>query len=256
MAETSPVFRLKLPSAEYFSALVKAISSVVDEGSFTADSEGLKLTGMDPAHVSLVNFVLNKEAAEEYVCEKTVEIRVNISDLLKFLKRAGDESLMLEYDEQSRRLKLVFTNPTARKERVFTLPTLESSAGPTPVPKLTFEAGCRVATQAFYEAIEDAALVSDYTRLTIYPQAVILTSKSDVGTHQTKLEKDGSLVYEITADKEVSASFSLTYLDKIVSASKSISDETRLDLSTNKPVKITMPITAGKLEFLIAPRLE
>jgi DNA polymerase III sliding clamp (beta) subunit (PCNA family) len=54
----------------------------------------------------------------------------------------------------------------------------------------------------------------------------------------------------------VSASFSLTYLDKIVSASKSISDETRLDLSTNKPVKITMPITAGKLEFLIAPRLE
>ncbi len=254
--QSSPVFRLKLPSADYFASIVKAISSVLDEGSFTADSESLKLTGMDPAHVSMVNFTLGREAAEEYQCEKTVEIKVNINELLKFLKRAGDESLTIEYDEVSKKLKLVFLNTSARKERTFTLNTLDTAGGPTPVPRLSFEAKCRVDTSAFYEAVSDAALVSDYTRITITPTSLLLTSKSEVGTHQTKLEKEGSLVYEISTDKEVSASFSLTYLEKIMGSSKSLSSETGIELATNKPIKITFPITAGKIEFLIAPRLE
>ncbi|MEM4287923.1 MAG: proliferating cell nuclear antigen (pcna) [Candidatus Caldarchaeum sp.] len=256
MGETASGFRLKLPSADYFASLVRAISAVVDEGSFMADQESLRLTAMDPAHVSLVNFVLGREAAEEYACEKPVEIRVNITELLKFLKRAGNESLTLDYEDNAKKLKLVFENTAARKLRTFTLSTLESAGGASPVPKLSFEAKCRVETSAFYEAVSDAALVSDYTRITITPTSLIISSKSDVGSHQTKLEKDGSLVYEISASKEVSASFSLTYLEKIMSSSKSLSNETGLELSTNKPIKLSFPITAGRIEFLIAPRLE
>lgn len=256
MTESSASFRLKLPSADYFASLVKAISSVVDEGSFMADGESLKLTGMDPAHVSMVNFVLSREAAEEYFCEKPLEIKVNISELLKFLKRAGNESLSIEYDEEKKKLRLVFTNQAARKERTFVLSTLEPGAGPTPVPKLSFEAKCRVDTAAFYEAVDDASLVSDYARITITSDELIVSSKSDLQTHRSRFEKDGSLVHEIKAEKEVSASFSLTYLEKIVSSSKPLSDETEIELSNNKPIKLSFPITGGKIEFLIAPRLE
>ncbi|MDW7978682.1 MAG: hypothetical protein RMH74_07755, partial [Candidatus Caldarchaeum sp.] len=69
-------------------------------------------------------------------------------------------------------------------------------------------------------------------------------------------EKEGSLVYEISTEKEVSASFSLTYLEKIMSSSKSLSNETGIELSTNRPIKLSFPITAGKIEFLIAPRMD
>ncbi|BAJ51084.1 proliferating cell nuclear antigen PCNA [Candidatus Caldarchaeum subterraneum] len=256
MSESQPTFKLTLPSADYFASIVKAISAVVDEGSFTADSESLKLTGMDPAHVSLVNFVFNREAAEEYVCEKPVEIKVNISSLYKFLKRAGNESLTIEYDEDNKRLTIVFVNTAARKERRFVMSTLEPGAGPTPIPKLTFDAKCRVDTAAFYEAVDDATIVSDYARIIIRPNELVISSKSDVQTHVTRLEKDGSLVHEISTDKEVSASFSLAYLEKIMSASKTLSDETGIELSTNKPIKLSFPLTGGKIEFLIAPRLE
>ncbi|MCS7137599.1 MAG: proliferating cell nuclear antigen (pcna), partial [Candidatus Caldarchaeum sp.] len=250
MSESTTPFRLKLPSADYFSGLVKAISSVVDEGSFTADKDSLRLTGMDPAHVSMVNFSLGRDAAEEYVCEKTTEIRLNITELLKFLRRAGNESLTLEYDENTRKLRIVLANTSARKERTFVMNTLESVSSPTPVPRLTFDAKCRVETSAFYEAINDASLVSDYTKITITPSYLLISSKSDVGVNQTKLEKEGSLVYEISTEKEVSASFSLTYLEKIMSSSKSLSNETGIELSTNRPIKLSFPITAGKIEFL------
>ncbi|MEM4573416.1 MAG: hypothetical protein QXF45_02605 [Candidatus Caldarchaeum sp.] len=41
-----------------------------------------------------------------------------------------------------------------------------------------------------------------------------------------------------------------------MSSSKSLSDETEIELSNNKPIKLSFPITGGKIEFLIAPRLE
>jgi proliferating cell nuclear antigen len=249
-------FNMKLPAAEFFADIVKAISSVVDEGTFIVDENGIRLTAMDPAHISLVSFELQKSAAEEYVCRKPVEISVSIAELLKFLRRAGRESLTLEYDDEKRRLALVFADQSGSKIRTFTLNALETTTGKAPIPNLSFEASCRLDVAAFYEAVSDAVLVSDYTRITISPDAVTLSSKGDLGTHQTRLAKGGIAVHGIETEKEVSATFSLTYLDKIASSSKSLSDEVGLALSTNKPIKLSFPIPSGKLEFLIAPRIE
>ncbi|MEM4416989.1 MAG: proliferating cell nuclear antigen (pcna) [Nitrososphaerota archaeon] len=249
-------FRMKLPTADFFADIVKAISSVVDEGTFIVDENAIRLTSMDPAHISLVSFELQKSAAEEYVCEKPIEISVSIAELLKFLRRAGRETLTLEYDEEKRRLALIFADQAGGKIRTFTLNALETTIGKTPIPSLSFEASCRLNAAAFYEAVSDATLVSDYTRITISSDAVTLSSKGDLGTHQTKLAKGGTVVYSIETEREVSATFSLTYLDKIVSSSKSLSDEIGLALSTNKPIKLSFPIPSGKLEFLIAPRIE
>jgi proliferating cell nuclear antigen len=249
-------FRMRLPAADFFADIVKAISAVVDEGTFTVDENSIKLTSMDPAHISLVSFELEKSAAEEYSCTRQTDISVSIAELLKFLRRAGRESLTLEYDDEKRRLGLVFSDPSGGKVRSFTLNALETVAGKTPVPNLSFEARCRLSVAAFSEAVSDAALVSDYTRITISPDNIILSSRGELGTHETRLSKGGPAVYEIEADKDVSATFSLTYLDKIVSSSKSLSEEMQLALSTSKPIKLSFPIPSGRLEFLIAPRVE
>ena len=66
----------------------------------------------------------------------------------------------------------------------------------------------------------------------------------------------GAAVYEIEADKEVWAHFSINYLDKIVKPASSLSDEVVMQLSTNKPIKLSFPIPSGRLEYLIAPRIE
>ncbi len=249
-------FRMRLPAADFFADIVKAISAVVDEGTFTVDENSIKLTSMDPAHISLVSFELEKSAAEEYSCARQTDISVSIAELLKFLRRAGRESLTLEYDEEKRRLGLVFSDPSGGKVRSFTLNALETVAGKSPVPNLTFEARCRLSVAAFSEAVSDAALVSDYTRIVITADNIILSSRGELGTHETRLSKNGPAVYEIEAAKDVSATFSLTYLDKIVSSSKSLSDEMHLALSSNKPIKLSFPIQSGRLEFLIAPRVE
>jgi len=251
------IFSVKFPSADYFADLMKAVTAVVEEGTFVVDQEGMKLTAMDPAHISLVNFELTKAAAEEYSCEKQVELTININELHKLIRKAKkNEIITLEYDDEKKRLSVTLTNPAASTERRFTLNTLETVTGKTPVPNLSFEAKARVSAEAFRVAIEDAATVSDYAKLTIAPDAVIISSKGEMGSHSTKLAPGGTAVFEIEAQHEVSASFSLNYLEKIIKAGKTVAEESVIELSSNRPVKLSFPVPSGKLEYLIAPRIE
>ena len=250
-------FRMRLPSADYFSDLMKAVQAVVDEGTFKIDQEGMKLIAMDPAHISLVDFELSSSAAEEYVCEGELQMTISISELMKFLKRAKKgESLTLSYDEGAKKLELTLVDATGSREKIFTLNTLETVEARSVTPRLSFDAKARVGVDAVKEAVRDSGVVSDYVKITIKPDAVVFLAKGELGTVQTKLSKMGAAVYEIEADKEVWAHFSINYLDKIVKPASSLSDEVVMQLSTNKPIKLSFPIPSGRLEYLIAPRIE
>jgi len=250
-------FRMRLPSADYFSDLMKAVQAVVDEGTFKIDQEGMKLIAMDPAHISLVDFELSSSAAEEYICEGELQMTISISELMKFLKRAKKgESLTLSYDEGAKKLELTLVDATGSREKIFTLNTLETVEARSVTPRLSFDAKARVGVDAVKDAVRDSGVVSDYVKITIKPDAVVFLAKGELGTVQTKLSKMGAAVYEIEADKEVWAHFSINYLDKIVKPASSLSDEVVMQLSTNKPIKLSFPIPSGRLEYLIAPRIE
>ncbi|MEM2909743.1 MAG: proliferating cell nuclear antigen (pcna) [Nitrososphaerota archaeon] len=250
-------FRMRLPNAEYFADLIKAISAVVEEGTFVVDENSIKMVSMDPAHISLVDFRLDKGAAEEYVYSEPMNITVSVTELLKFLKRAKKgEGITISYESDKKRLTIVLVDAASSKERSFSMSALEPVASRTAVPNLTFEATARVSTDALVDAIEDSSLVSDYVKFSISPDAVTLSAKGDVGAAQIKLSKAGANVYEIKADKEVWANFSINYVEKILKAAKTLSDEITIELSTNKPIRLEFPIPSGKLGYLVAPRIE
>jgi len=250
-------FRMKLPSADYFSDLIKAVHAVVDEGTFKITEEGIRLIAMDPAHISLVDFELSNSAAEEYECSGELQMTLSISEMMKFLKRIKKgETLTIIYDDQARKLNIILMDATSSRERMFTLNTLETVEARSTTPKLSFDAKARLNVDAVIDAIKDSDVVSDYVKITINPNEVIFLARGELGTVQTKLTKMGAAVYEIETDKEVWANFSITYLDKIMKAGSDLSEEVVMNLSTNKPIKLGFPIPSGKLEYLIAPRIE
>lgn len=250
-------FRMRLPSADYFSDLMKAIHAIVDEGTFKITEEGIRLIAMDPAHISLVDFELSNSAAEEYECSGELQMTISISEMMKFLKRIKKgEALTILYDDQARKLSMILVDATSSKERMFTLNALETVEARSTTPRLSFDAKARLNVDAVKDAIKDSDVVSDYVKVTINPDEVIFLARGELGTVQTKLSKMGAAVYEIETDKEVWANFSITYLDKIVKAGGDLSEEVVMNLSTNKPIKLSFPIPSGRLEYLVAPRIE
>jgi proliferating cell nuclear antigen len=252
------MFSMRLANAGHAAALFRAVAAVVDEATFRATDESIGLVSMDPAHVSLVDFELYREAAEEYRADGGAEITIDVREVLRFLKRARkDEALTLQYDGEKKRLSIIIEDPTGSRVRSYQLNTLDMGHEPLKTPSLNFKARAVVSTEALWEAVEDAGLVADHLEVTIRPEGAVFRAENDEGVAAENVLPEESLtVYKIEAEGEASAKYSYAYLERIVGAARGLSDTVAIELSPKMPIRLSFPIYAGRLQYLLAPMVD
>jgi len=249
------MFKLKVADAKLLRDMVTAISILVDEATFKLDPESLKLRAMDPSRVAMVDFEWPKTIFEEYESTEPTKMCINISELLKLLKRAGkDEVVELSLDEKTGRLQIKITGKYARN---FTMPTLEASEEEVPTPKLTFNVRVKATTGGLSQAIEDAQLVSDHVRIEADAEKLVFHAAGDLMGATITLQKGSDTLLDLEAKEPSKATFSLSYLSEIIKASSATSDIATLEFSTDMPIKLDFhQIKEGRLTFYLAPRIE
>ncbi|MCW3995642.1 MAG: proliferating cell nuclear antigen (pcna) [Candidatus Bathyarchaeota archaeon] len=249
------MFKLKVSDAKLLRDMATAISILVDEATFKIDPEGLKLRAMDPSRVAMIDFEWPKTIFQEYVSTEPSKVCLNISELLKLLKRAGkDEAVELSIDEKTGRLLVTITGKYSRK---FTMPTLEASEEEVPTPKITFNVKAKATTQGLSQAIEDAQLVSDHVRIEAEPDKMTLSASGDLMGATITLQKGSDALLDLEVKENSKATFSLSYLSEIIKAASATSDIATLEFSTDMPVRIDFQQQKeGKLTFFLAPRIE
>jgi proliferating cell nuclear antigen len=249
------MFKLKVNDAKPLRDMTTAISILVDEATFKIEPDGLKLRAMDPSRVAMIDFEWPKSVFEEYVCQEPAKMCINISELLKLLKRAGkDEPVELSLDEKTGRLQVKIMGKYSRD---FTMPTLEASEEEVPTPKIAFNVKAKTTTQGLSQAIEDAQLVSDHVRLEAEADKLTLSATGDLMGATITLQKGSDALLDIEAKENSKATFSLSYLSEIIKAASATSDIATLEFSTDMPVRIDFQqIKEGKLTFFLAPRIE
>jgi len=249
------VFKLKVADAKLLRDMITSISILVDEATFKLDPEGMKLRAMDPSRVAMVDFEWPKTVFEEYMCTEPTKMCINISELLKLLKRAGkDEVVELSLDEKTSRLQLKITGKYARN---FTMPTLEASEEEVPTPKLTFNVKAKTTTQGLSQAIEDAQLVSDHVRIEADAEKIVFNAAGDLMGATITLQKGSDTLLDLEIKEPAKSTFSLSYLSEIIKTASATSDIATMEFSTDMPIKIDFQQTKeGKLTFYLAPRIE
>ncbi len=249
------MFKLKVSDAKLLRDMANAISILVDEATFKIDPEGLKLRAMDPSRVAMIDFEWPKTIFQEYVCNEPTKVCLNISELLKLLKRASkDESVELSIDDKTGRLLVVISG---KYNRNFTMPTLEASEEEVPTPKISFNVKAKTTTQGLSQAIEDAQLVSDHVRIEAEPEKMILSASGDLMGATITLQKGSDALLDLEVKENSKATFSLSYLSEIIKAASATSDIATLEFSSDMPIRIDFQQTKeGKLVFFLAPRIE
>ena len=249
------MFKLKVADAKLLRDMATAISILVDEATFKINPENLKLRAMDPSRVAMVDFEWPKTVFEEYTCTESTKMCINISELLKLLKRAGrNEVVELSLDEKTGRLQVKITG---RYTRNFTMPTLEASEEEVPTPKITFNVMAKATTEGLRQAIEDAQLVSDHVRIQADAEKLVFHAAGDLMGATIELQKGSDALLDLEAREPSKATFSLSYLSEIIKAASATSDIATLEFSTDMPIKLDFQqIKEGKLTFYLAPRIE
>jgi proliferating cell nuclear antigen len=248
------VFALKVADAKRFRDVLTAVSTIVEEATFDLDSNGMRLRGMDPSRIAMVDLELPCAVFEKYECTSPLKLCVNITEFLKLLKRAGkDEALELVLNEATGRLQIKIVGKYIRE---FNMPTLTASEETVPVPKITFNVGAKVLTENLNMAIGDAELVSDHVQIEADAEKLVLNASGELLGATIVLTKGSDALLELNVKTPSKATFNLSHLAEIIKAVAS-TGFVMLEFSTDMPIKLDFQQDKGeRLVFFLAPRIE
>jgi proliferating cell nuclear antigen len=249
------LFKIKIADAKIFRDAITAISTLVDEGTFNINSDGIKLRSMDPSRVAMVDFELKKTVFEKYTSDEDTKICFNLKELLKLLKRAGkDEIVEMFLDDNTKQFVIAIQG---KYKRTFRMPTLEASEEDVPTPKIEFNAKITLTTDGLRQSIEDISLVSDHIRLETDGKRVIMSAKGDIMGANVELTKESDSLLFLEAKEMSKSNFPLSYFSEIVKGANTTSDIVTLEFSTDMPIRLDFkPIYNGRLVYFLAPRIE
>jgi len=249
------MFKAKISDAKLLRDTITAISTLVDEATFNITPEGIKLRAMDPSRVAMIDFEMPKTVFDEYTADTPTKMCINITELLKLLRRTSkDESVELTLDEKTGRLNVGIKG---RYDRTFNMPTLEATEEEVPTPKITFNVRAKATTEGLNEAIQDVQLVSDHVRIEMDNEKMTMRATGDLMGATVELKKGSDALLDLEAKEPSKATFSLSYLSEIVKTAAATSDIATLEFSTDMPIRIDFQQPKeGKLTFYLAPRIE
>lgn len=236
--------------SETLKGIVDVVSTLVDEAKFNVTADKLTLKAVDPAHVAMVNLVVDKGAFEEYSAEDT-ELGVDLDKMKEVLRlaKAGDV-LEITQDEERNRLVINVGNVTRRMNLVDT-----TGMSDPKVPNINLPAKVSVNSDELQKGIKAAESVSDHIALTASPDGFEMFSEGETDSVSLKLPKD--LLVSLECKEKVRSLFPLDYFSNMVKAIPSGTVVT-LSIGSDYPVKMEFTMADGKgtVDYLLAPRIE
>ncbi len=247
---------------------MKAVASLLEEPTLRFSDVGLRVLGMDPSHVAMVDLRLPAEYFDRYVCDEgessPLRMTVNVSELVRMLganPRLGrDEGLTVSYDAGGESVGLTLRDKITRGKRVPALDPVDQEVPDASVPYTSY---ARVMSEMIRKLVlPDMGDVSEHVCIQIGDVGVghsgtgpeiVFSATGDMGSCRVAYEKHGDQVLELRFEESSKATFTGHYLVEIFKGVKGLSEVVGIHLASDMPVKIDVEIPQGQLIYYLAP---
>ena len=232
---------------------MSAISTLVEEATFVANTEGITFRGMDPSHVALIDISWPNSAFERFECDSEIKFGVRIDELAKIIKRAGKkDSIHISISEKNMLLVTIAGN------KKYKMRLIEGSATNTPLPKSTYDVNLKMPLKAFDKILGDVQVVAKYLTINSTSESVVFSGRGDAGDVDIQVDpKDKEIVESLEVASDGSGTYDLEYINSIVKAVGSAASLITCEYSQSKPLRIEFKVAnIGVIHFYLAPRVE
>lgn len=240
---------VKLENPAVFSKAIDIISELVTEVRIKVNENGLSISAIDPANISMIGFKIPRKVFSQFeVGNETLGI--SLDNLKQVLKRSGaGSSLILEKKENMLSIQI-----QDRIKRNFTLGLIDIESDDidfdSKVSRMEFGSRVEMNSIDLVASIDDCAVVSDACSFIVKDNRFIIEAKS-LNSAMSEFSED-----EVKMQAEnCRAKYSLEYLQKFMKGAK-FCDKTILNFAEDHPLKIEFKTPAMELSFVLAPRTE
>ncbi len=248
------MIKLILKDVKEFQKSIDAIGVLINEGLFTIDSEKMYLRATDPGQISLVDFIMPKDAFEQFLVdikenEKNVTFGININNLLQILAHSSaDDKLSLEIKDDK---SFILIELIGKSKRSFHIPLIDVSEQEQPLPKIQFDVTIQISSDQLLSGIKDASLFSSHITLKVENNRLFLETQSSKGKFKQEIEQDKNNL--VISGSKAKAMYTLDYLQNMIKNAKSI---ITLKLKDDMPLELNYTIGSSAIRYFLAPRVD
>ncbi|MFQ5710192.1 MAG: hypothetical protein ACE5GD_00280 [Candidatus Geothermarchaeales archaeon] len=251
------MFKIATDKIAEWISFFSAISKITDEVCLHVLEDRLWFRGMDPAHVSMIDFEVSKENFTEYESEGETVACILLEKPLSFIKKAkkGDKMEMV-YEEKEGKLRVRVIGNYVKEFLVPLLDTVDRA--PLKLPKVEFTSRIKMTTSAVKEALDDVKLVSEKVRVATSEDSLQLRGESDEGVEAAVTFSFHDIDILETELKEKSvATYNVELMSSIVKELEKVAGVVTFSYGTDLPLKLSFEFPERqKFDFYLAPRIE
>jgi len=248
------MLRFHFRDARIWRYMVASVEKILDEGVFVATHEGISLRALDTSHIVMVDLFYPASAFTEYTVERdAVEVGVSFGVLSKVLRRAGkDDELVLELEGNS-----VLVEFRRRGVRRFRIPLIHLTYEKLPEPRIAFTVKAKMLGSVFRDVVKALKPVADMVTLRAFEDGrIVFLGRGDIASGEVELSLDKQTLLEASIESPDEASYTMEYLDHIMTASQ-VADTITIQYAQEAPIRVDLEYAdGGRLTFYVSPRID
>jgi len=255
------MFEAKIEKASILKKIVEAIKELVTDAKFECTSSGISLQAMDAAHVSLVALLLRAEGFEEYRCDRNISLGINLENMAKVLKFAGNEdSVTIRAEDDGDSVKFIFESKN--KISNFELKLLDIDADALGIPDTEYKSIVKMPANEFHKICANLTTWGDSVVIATSKEGITFSVSGEMGNGNVNI-KPGKAADVDDGDSttiELTDSITLTFaLRKLLAFTKATPLSTSVSLSLSDDVPLAVEYTVnemGYVRYYLAPKIE
>ncbi|CAI9091629.1 OLC1v1026702C1 [Oldenlandia corymbosa var. corymbosa] len=256
------MFELRLVQGSLLKKVLESIKDLVNDANFDCSSTGFSLQAMDSSHVALVALLLRSEGFEHYRCDRNVTMGMNLANMAKMLKCAGNDDIVtIKADDGTDTVTFMFESPSQDKISDFEMKLMDIDSEHLGIPEAEYESILRMPSAEFARICKDLSSIGDTVVISVTKEGVRFSTRGDIGAanivcrQNTTVDKPHEATI-IEMQEPVTLTFALRYMNSFAKATP-LSEQVTISLSSDLPVVVEYKVAEmGHIRFYLAPKIE
>lgn len=254
------MFYARLNESILMKKLIESIKDIVSEINFEVSNLGINLQAMDASHVALVSVNLSPEGFQEYRCDKTMNLGIQVGNLWKLMKCGGnDDCLILKAQADGNYLNIRFENKKLKKSCDFNLNLISIESEHLGIPDTSYSSMITMSSNEFNRIIKELFFLAETVNIETGTNFVSFSVNTESVNGSIRIDSnDSSSQEEMTLIKvtdPVNLAFAMRYLNMFIKAT-ALTEQVQLGLSSEYPLRVEYKLSnLGSLKYYLAPRI-
>jgi proliferating cell nuclear antigen len=247
--------RLYLKDAALLKRGVDSFHNILMSVNLNFTAEGLKVMGMDAAHVMFVDYKLSQADCNEYSCEDEVIIGIQTVQLHKVLStiQSGDSLTLENIDDK---LRITLRNETTKNTSTYDISTIEISEDAIAIPEIEYPAKIKMKTREFHQVFRNFKDFGEVMRIELSENGLELSTEGFAGHAKQTFDPTDDREMELALDSVITRA-PIQYIDRILHGAGSLNQNVEYSFGPGVPMSLLFHF-GGNSYFngYVAPKID